>query len=74
MARRVQRLETPTTPEVPEIPAPPAVAEVPLRRRYRALADFQATLPDGTILIRKGQRFSSDEIPFDPAVMEPLDG
>lgn len=51
----------------PEGPLPP------VRRTYRALADFEVQLGETRLLFHKGRRFSTDEIPFDPKFMEPLD-
>lgn len=44
------------------------------RPRYRALRGFQVDQGDrGVLVIHAGRRFSSDEIPFDPDLMERID-
>lgn len=67
----------------PEIVAPAAVPEVseplaeeipaPVRRRYRARADFHVAVGDTILHFHKGRRFSTDEFQYNPDVMEPID-
>lgn len=50
-----------------------AIEEAPTRYRARALADITFEGPNETFaMIRKGRRFSTDSIPFDPERMELL--
>lgn len=73
------RKKTATEP-TPEITGEEAVADsndeesVAASARYsaRALVDIQFEGPNGIAIIRKGRRFSSDSIPFDPEQMELL--
>lgn len=74
MAVRKKPAPVETEAENPaELAAEPEAVVTDGRRRYRALADFEVQLGETRLLFHKGRAFSTDEIPFDPRVMEPLD-